>query len=94
MPAARKAAAVPGSETARDSIVSAFSADVGTFDPYVMSQTQELELARNLFDSLTWLVIGESEPTMRIAQDCTVSEDGLEYLFTLRTTFISTTATN
>ena len=71
-------------ETVRDSMVSAFSADVGTFDPYVMSQTQELELARNLFDSLTWLVIGESEPTMRIAQDCTVSEDGLEYLFTLR----------
>ena len=28
-----------GSETARDSIVSAFSADVGTFDPYVMTDT-------------------------------------------------------
>ena len=71
-------------ETARDSLVNAFAADVGTFDPYIMSQTQEFEIARNMFDSLTWLVIGEAEPTMRIAQDCTVSEDGLEYLFTLR----------
>lgn len=70
--------------TKRDSIVSAFSADIGTFDPYIMSQNQEIELARNMFDSLTWLIVGEAKPTMRIAKDYTVSDDGLEYLFTLR----------
>ncbi len=68
----------------RDSMTVALSADVGTFDPYVASQDQELSLARNLYDSLTWLVAGQSEPTMRIAEKYELSDDGTEYLFTLR----------
>lgn len=70
--------------SARDSMTIALSADVGTFDPYVATQDQELALARNLYDSLTWLVAGQSEPTMRIAKEYALNEDGTEYLFTLR----------
>ena len=68
----------------RDSMTLAVVAAVGTFDPYVASQDQELSLARNLYDSLTWLVAGQSEPTMRIAEKYEVNDEGTEYLFTLR----------
>ena len=67
-----------------DTLVIATTSDVSSLDPSRMMSSYELYLGTCVYDSLTWLPLGASEPSMRLAESCTVSDDGLTYTFTLR----------
>ena len=67
-----------------DTLVIATTSDVSSLDPSRMATSYELYLGTCVYDSLTWLPLGASEPSMRLAESCTVSDDGLTYTFTLR----------
>ena len=67
-----------------DTLVIATVSDIASLDPGRMTSSYELYLGTCVYDSLTWLPLGASEPSMRLAESCTVSDDGLTYTFTLR----------
>lgn len=67
-----------------DTLVIATVSDIASLDPGRMTSSYELYLGTCVYDSLTWLPLGASEPSMRLAESYTVSEDGLTYTFTLR----------
>ena len=67
-----------------DTLVIATVSDIASLDPSRMTSSYELYVGTCVYDSLTWLPLGASEPAMRLAESYTVSDDGLTYTFTLR----------
>ncbi len=67
-----------------DTLMMAIAADIGTFDPSRMTSGEELFIGSCIYDSLTWTPLGAAEPTMKVAESYSVSDDGVTYSFTLR----------
>ncbi|HIU43556.1 MAG TPA: ABC transporter substrate-binding protein [Candidatus Ventrousia excrementavium] len=67
-----------------DTLVIATAFDIASLDPGHIASSAELNVGSYIYDTLTWLPLGAEESLMRIAESCTVSDDGLTYTFTLR----------
>jgi hypothetical protein len=58
--------------------------DPAMFDPAFASDGETFRVARQIHEGLLTNEIGGTEPVPQLAEDYEVSEDGLEYTFTLR----------
>ena len=65
--------------------VFAGSAEPGALDPVFVSDGESFRVARQIFEGLVGTQPGTADPAPLLAEDWTVSEDGLTYDFTLKT---------
>ena len=65
--------------------VFAGSAEPGALDPVFVSDGESFRVARQIFEGLVGTVPGTADPAPLLAEDWTVSEDGLTYDFNLKT---------
>lgn len=74
-----------GGQTGKDSIVIATDVDIDTLHPANFSTNIEHTVIAQLYDTLMYMnPDGAHEPEARIAEKYEVSDDGLDYTFTLR----------
>ena len=67
-----------------DKFVFAGSAEPVALDPFFASDGETFRVSRQIFEGLVGTKPGTADPAPLLATDWTVSDDGLEYTFTLR----------
>lgn len=79
------AAGEAASQAGKDSIAIATDVDIDTLHPSDFSTTIEHTILTQLYDPLMYMnPDGAHEPEPRIAESCTISDDGKDYTFKLR----------
>ena len=84
MAAALAVAAPAAAQTPPNVLVVGQIAEPGSLDPHVSTAANDFRIVRNIFDGLVRNKPGTLEIEPALATDWTISEDGLEYVFTLR----------
>jgi peptide/nickel transport system substrate-binding protein len=84
-------AAAAQAQPADDTIVVGLSADITTFEPANISSRDNANIARHIFGTL-YTISGDGEVTPDLAENLEISEDGLNYVYTLREGLSATTA--
>jgi peptide/nickel transport system substrate-binding protein len=70
-------------QPADDTIVVGLSADINTFEPANISSRDNANIARHIFGTL-YTISGDGEVSPDLAENLEISEDGLNYVYTLR----------
>jgi peptide/nickel transport system substrate-binding protein len=70
-------------QPADDTIVVGLSADITTFEPANISSRDNANIARHIFGTL-YTISGDGAVAPDLAENLEVSEDGLDYVYTLR----------
>lgn len=70
-------------QPAEDTIVVGLSADITTFEPANISSRDNANIARHIFGTL-YSIAGDGTVTPDLAENLEISEDGLNYVYTLR----------
>lgn len=68
----------------RDTFIFAASSDPASLDPAFASDGESFRIARQIFEGLVGVEPGTADPAPLLAESWEVSEDGLEYTFTLK----------
>ncbi|PJF08486.1 ABC transporter substrate-binding protein [Pseudorhodobacter sp. MZDSW-24AT] len=70
-------------QPAENTIVVGLSADITTFEPANISSRDNANIARHIFGTL-YTISGDGEVSPDLAENLEISEDGLNYVYTLR----------
>ena len=70
-------------QPAEDTIVVGLSADITTFEPANISSRDNANIARHIFGTL-YTMSGDGAVSPDLAENLEISEDGLQYVYTLR----------
>lgn len=70
-------------QPAENTIVVGLSADITTFEPANISSRDNANIARHIFGTL-YTISGDGEVSPDLAENLAISEDGLNYVYTLR----------
>jgi peptide/nickel transport system substrate-binding protein len=76
-------AAAAQAQPAADTIVVGLSADINTFEPANISSRDNANIARHIFGTL-YTISGDGEVSPDLAENLEISDDGLNYVYTLR----------
>ena len=68
----------------RDTFIFAASSDPASLDPAFASDGESFRVARQIFEGLVGVEPGTADPAPLLAESWEVSDDGLEYTFTLK----------
>ena len=70
-------------QPAENTIVVGLSADITTFEPANISSRDNANIARHIFGTL-YTISGDGQVSPDLAENLEISEDGLNYVYTLR----------